>query len=202
MDCKSTAGQPAGLLRRLAALCYDLLLVIALAFVATFAMLPLTGGEAILASTQGALAHAYHALWMLVVFAYFGWCWTRSGQTLGMRAWRIELQDIAGRRVGWPGAITRFLLGTGVVFLAVLGAWYLRHASGWLQAVGAAGLLAPLVLNFAWIPFDGASRSLLDHVGGVRVRRTGPVSPTGRARSRPRRRPSAAPWDPRPPGAD
>ena len=173
MDQKSRAGQPAGLLRRLAALFYDLLLVIALAFVATFAMLPLTRGEAILASTQGALAHAYHAVWLLAVFAYFGWCWTRSGQTLGMRAWRIALQDTGELRLGWPGAIVRFLLGAGISFLAVLGTWYLWHSEGWLQSAGAATLLMPLVLNFAWVSFDGTGRSLQDLVGGARVVRSG-----------------------------
>ncbi len=171
MDDKSTVGTPAGLLRRLSALFYDLLLVIALAVVTTFAMLPLSRGEAILASTQGALAHAYHAVLALLVFAYFGWCWTRSGQTLGMRAWRLELQDAGGRRLGWPGAIARFLLGAGIAFLAMLGAWYLRRPEGWLQSAGAALLLAPLVLNFGWIPFDRAGRSLQDLVGGSRVLR-------------------------------
>ena len=173
MDPKSRAGQPAGLLRRLAALLYDSLLAVALAVVATFAMLPLAQGEAILASTQGSLAHAYHAVCLIVVFTYFGWCWTRSGQTLGMRAWRLELQDVAGRRLGWPGAAARFLIGAGVAFLAVLGAWYLRHAENLLQSAGAAALLAPLVLNFAWIPFDGAGRSLQDLAGGARVLRVG-----------------------------
>ena len=86
MDEESAAWTPAGLPRRLAAVLYDSLLAVAIAFVATFAMLPLTGGEAILASTQGALEHAYRAVLMLVLFAYFGGCWTRSGQTLGLRA--------------------------------------------------------------------------------------------------------------------
>jgi len=173
MDQKSRAGQPAGLLRRLAALFYDLLLVIALAFVATFAMLPLTHGEAILASTQGALAHAYHAVWLLAVLAYFGWSWTRTGQTLGMRAWRIALRDTGERQLGWPGALVRFLLGAGIAFLAVLGTWHLWHSQGWLQSAGATALLMPLVLNFAFVPFDGAGRSLQDLVGGARVVRVG-----------------------------
>jgi uncharacterized RDD family membrane protein YckC len=169
MDEISTVGTRAGLLRRLSALFYDLLLVIALAFVATFAMLPLTRGEAILPSTQGAIAHAYHAVLVLVVFAYFGWCWTRSGQTLGMRAWRLELLDTAGQRLRWPGAIARFLLGTGIAFLAMLGAWYLRRPEDWLHSAGATLLLAPLVLNFAWIPFDRAGRSLQDLALRARV---------------------------------
>jgi uncharacterized RDD family membrane protein YckC len=173
MDDKSRAGQPAGLLRRLAALFYDSLLVIALAFVATFAMLPLAHGEAILVSTQGALAHAYHAVLLVIVFAYFGWCWTRSGQTLGMRAWRLELQDAGGRKLGWPAAIERFLLGTGIAVLAALGAWYLRRPDNGLQSAGAAALLVPLVLNYAWVRVDRAGRSLQDLAGRARVLRRG-----------------------------
>jgi uncharacterized RDD family membrane protein YckC len=132
MDEKSTTGTAAGLPRRAAALFYDVLLVIALAFVTTFAMLPLTGGEALLVSSRGAVGHLYHAVLLLVVFAYFGWCWTRSGQTLGMRAWRIVLQDSTAR-------------------------------------VGAAVLLIPLILDFAWIAVDRAGRSLLDLALGTRV---------------------------------
>ncbi len=173
MDRKTTAGQPAGLWRRLAALIYDLLLVTALAFVVTFAMLPLTRGEAILAARQGALAHAYHAAWLVAVFGYFGWCWTRSGQTLGMRAWRIALRGAGNERVTWPAALVRFLLGAGLGYLAVLGGWQLREAESGLPAIAAAALLAPLVLNFAWIRVDGSGRSLLDVIGGLSVVRSG-----------------------------
>lgn len=165
------AGAPAGLLRRLAALFYDLLLAIALAFVATFAMLPLSRGEAILSSTQGFLGHAYHALLALLAFAYFGWSWTRSGQTLGMRAWRIRLEPAAGGRLTWTESLIRFLLGTGLAWLAAIGAWYLSRPGFPLGAAGAAALVAPLVLNYAWIPFDAERRSLQDLAGRARVRR-------------------------------
>jgi uncharacterized RDD family membrane protein YckC len=171
MDEESAAQSPAGLPRRLAALLYDALLALALAFAATFAMLPLTGGEAILASTQGALGHAYRGVLLVVLFAYFGGSWMRSGQTLGMRAWRIQLVDAAGRKLGWSGAIGRFLLGTGMLVLAVLGAWQLRWPAGTLAAAGGVALLLPLAVNFAWIPFDGAGRSLLDLATGARIRR-------------------------------
>jgi uncharacterized RDD family membrane protein YckC len=168
MDEEST-GRPAGLARRLAALFYDTLLVVALAFAATFAMLPLTRGEAILSSSQGLVADAYHAVLLFVVFGYFGWCWTRNGQTLGMKAWRIELRSSTGGRLGWPGAIGRFLLSVGMAFLALAGAWYLRNPAGLLPAAGAAALVVPLLLNFAWIPFDRAGRSLLDLAVGTQV---------------------------------
>ena len=171
MDGKSVAGRPAGLWRRLAALLYDLLLVIALAFAATFAFLPFTRGEAILASTQGALGYAYRALLLLLAFGYFGGSWTRSGQTLGMKAWRIELVTAAGDRLRWPGALARFLLGTGMSILAVIGAWYLRRPPSALAAAGAAALLAPLALNFGWIPFNAARQSVQDLASSARVQR-------------------------------
>jgi uncharacterized RDD family membrane protein YckC len=171
MDEESTTGAPAGLLRRLAALLYDLLLVIALAFAVTFAMLPLTDGEAILTSTQGFVAHAYHAVLLLVVFAYFGGSWTRSGQTLGMKAWRIRLELEDGRRLDWAGAAVRFALGAGIACVAVTGAWYLSRPGSPLAHAGAAAMLAPAVFNFAWILLDRAGRSLQDIAGSARVLR-------------------------------
>jgi uncharacterized RDD family membrane protein YckC len=168
----ATTPAPAGLFRRLAALLYDVLLVIALAVVATFAMLPLTGGEAILTKTQGILGHAYHAAWLLVVFGYFAWCWMRSGQTLGLRAWRIRLERRDGRRIGWAGAALRYLAGLVLAWLAIAGGWYLRRAGNALETAGAASLFAPLLANFAWIPFDRERRSLLDLAGRMRAVRT------------------------------
>jgi uncharacterized RDD family membrane protein YckC len=171
MDGNSTAGRPAGLLRRLAALLYDLLLVAALAMAATFAMLPLAGGEAILDSTQGLLARVYHAVLLLLVFGYFGASWTRSGQTLGMKAWRIELLSEGGARLAWPGAAVRFVLGACMTVLAGLGAFHLVRPASPLAAAGAAALLAPLVLNFAWTLIDPGKRSVQDLAGGARILR-------------------------------
>lgn len=169
MDEESATGPNAGLLRRLAALLYDLLLVIALVFVVSFAMLPLTGGEAILTSTQGPVGHLYHGVLTLTAFTYFGWCWTRGGQTLGMKAWQIRLEAADGGRLNWAGALIRFTLGAAVSWMAAVGGWYLLDRGGTLQTAGACAMLAPLVVNFAWIPFDSAGRSLLDLAGRTRV---------------------------------
>jgi len=171
MENASTVGTPAGLFRRLAALFYDLLLVIALGFVATFAMLPLTHGEAILSSTQGLVGHAYHALLAILVFAYFGWSWTRSGQTLGMRAWRIRLESSGGKPLNWAESLLRFVLGSGLAWLAALGVWYLSRPGSPLGQLGAAALLAPLLVNYGWIWFDDEGRSLQDLAGRAHMRR-------------------------------
>lgn len=171
MDEQSTTGAPAGLLRRLAAVFYDALLIVALLFTATFAMLPLAGGEAILASTQGWLGHLYHALLWLTGFAYFGLCWTRGGQTLGMRAWRIRLQTADGGTPNWADSLVRFTLGAMLAVLAALGLWYLRLPGWSLRDLAAALLLLPAIANLAWIAFDPAGRSLQDLAGSLQVRR-------------------------------
>lgn len=169
----ATTGAPAGLFRRLAALLYDLFPAVALAFAASFAMLPLSRGEAILDSTPDHLGVVYHAFWPLVVFAYFGWSWTRSGQTLGLRAWRLRLEREAGGRIGWLAAAGRYGIGLALLWSAGVGAWNLRAAATPLAVAADAALIAPLVLNFAWIVVDRQCRSLVDLAGRTRVRRVG-----------------------------
>jgi uncharacterized RDD family membrane protein YckC len=172
MDQESTTDAPAGLFRRLAAFFYDLLLAIAIAFIATAAMLPLAHGEAILTATQGFVGHLYHAVLLFAVFTYFGRCWTRSGQTLGMKAWRIRIESNDGRRLGWGAAILRFVLGAAVAWMAVIGAWYLRRPEGPLAIAAAIAMIVPAILNFAWIPIGTEGRSLQDYAGHLRVVRT------------------------------
>ncbi|MGH8250359.1 MAG: RDD family protein [Steroidobacteraceae bacterium] len=171
MDEESTTGTPAGILRRLAAFVYDALLVTALLFVATYALLPLTGGEAILTETQGPLGHLYHGLMLLLGFVYFALCWTRGGQTLGMMSWRIRLQGRGGSAPGWADAIVRYALGSAVLLLAIAGAWNLRASGGSLHELAAVLMVLPVVANWLWIAIDGESRSLLDLAGGMRVLR-------------------------------
>jgi uncharacterized RDD family membrane protein YckC len=107
----------------------------------------------------------------LLVFGYFGASWTRSGQTLGMRAWNIELRSEGGGRLRWPGAAVRFVLGACMTLLAALGAFHLVRPAGPLAVAGAAALLAPLVLNFAWTLVDPGQRSVQDLAGGARLLR-------------------------------
>jgi uncharacterized RDD family membrane protein YckC len=170
---EQSASAPASLFRRIAALMYDLLLITALLLVLTFALLPLTGGEAILTSTQGWFGRLYHALQLLVAFGYFGICWTHSGQTLGMKAWRIRLETADGRPPNWADALVRFTIGATFLLLAVLGIWHLR-APGWdLGDLAAVLLLLPAPINLAWVPFDQSGRSLQDLAGRMRVLKQG-----------------------------
>lgn len=114
-----TAPAPrAGLWRRLAALLYDALLIFSLLFAATALWLVFTGGEAV--TTGNILFQLYLGT---VTILFYGWCWTHGGQTLGMKAWRLQLRALDGRPIGWPQALRR--CGAGVLSWAALGLGYL-----------------------------------------------------------------------------
>ena len=112
----------AGLLRRLGAMLYDLLIVAALMFIVTALFLPFTGGEAITPGESGALERIYQAALLLVVVLFFGVFWTWRGQTIGMLAWRLRVQRPDGSVLTWRDALIR--LAGACVSLAALGLGY------------------------------------------------------------------------------
>lgn len=165
---RESAGATAGILRRLAALLYDLLLTAALLFAAGFLVLPLTGGEAVPPANQGAAAYGYRAWLLLVAFGYFGHSWTR-GRTLGMAAWRLRLTTPGGGPPGWRAALLRYAIGALIACSAALGTWYLGAGGSPLVAASGGALLLPLVANYAAIATDGARRTLQDRLCGMRM---------------------------------
>src|SRR5699024_4354262 len=106
---------PATLPRRLAAACYDLLLVVGLWFVAVFALLPFNAGHAIDGSSP-----LFRLYLFIVPYLFFSWFWTRSGQTLGMRAWRLQLRNENGLAVSWYQALLRYV-SAWVAWLSIIG---------------------------------------------------------------------------------
>lgn len=115
----------AGVLRRLGAMFYDLLLVIAVMMVATAVFLPLTGGEAITSERYGAWEYAYRVLLLAIVILFFGLFWTRRGQTLGMTAWRLRLEREDGSLLSWADVIKRLAGATVSLVLAFAGYWWI-----------------------------------------------------------------------------
>lgn len=97
---------------RLAALLYDLLVLVAIWMVAAALVLLAFRGEVDVAH-QPPLYHAVLQLVLLVLTAlYFAVSWSRGGQTIGMRAWRVRLVDAQGGSPGWRRALLRFVLAT------------------------------------------------------------------------------------------
>lgn len=117
----------AGLIRRLAAMVYDwfLLFAITLAYGATILAIRIwatdtDAAQAPYAGVQGLLFLA--GLWFCLGL-FYSWCWRRSGQTLGMKTWRLQLRQVNGAQPTWQQCALRSLLAP--VSLVVLGAGYL-----------------------------------------------------------------------------
>lgn len=123
----------AGVGRRLAAMIYDALLLIALWAVATALFLPLTGGEYI-ESGGPLITNAYRLALILVWVGFYGLFWIRSGQTLGMLAWRLKLVCESGEPVRWRDVIARLAAGVLSLLPAGLGffwLWFDRERLTW-----------------------------------------------------------------------
>lgn len=134
------AARPA-LLRRLAAIFYDLWLIAALWLLGAMAD---TVIRTAIGGTPGEGQHWLLQLYMaLTPPLFFTWFWTHGGQTLGMRAWRIRLVNDQGANVSTAQALRRCLwalpslalFGFGliwVIFDENKAAWHDRASQTWL----------------------------------------------------------------------
>ena len=108
---------PAGVGRRLGALLYDVLLIIALWMITTLAVV-IARGEVFTGLPMQLLFFAE----VVVFYAYF---WARGGQTLGMRAWRLQLVNAEGRRPSPKAIFKRMCIGPLSLVCVGLGyVWY------------------------------------------------------------------------------
>ncbi|MBT8130687.1 MAG: RDD family protein [Gammaproteobacteria bacterium] len=109
------------LLRRLGAIAYDLMIIMAILIVATAPTLFLTRGEAVLAGTTW-----FQIYIALIILTYFVVSWWRRGQTIGMIAWRLRLQSIHSPKPSFMRCVFRALaallslLALGLGFLWIL----------------------------------------------------------------------------------
>jgi uncharacterized RDD family membrane protein YckC len=95
-----------GMLRRLASMLYEAMLLFAVAFLATWLFQFAAGTLRI----EGWRMHLLQLFLLAVFAAYFLWCWLRGGQTLAMKTWRIRLVAKNGHgRLAPAAALARFL---------------------------------------------------------------------------------------------
>lgn len=119
----------AGLIRRLAALFYDFLLCVALVMVVTLiyqqgVLRMIYGGETLMAMSQAGQLDRdplLASLALLSLFAFFAKFWTHNGQTLGMQAWGLRVQNADGRAIDLWQALLRFVVAIGSWLFAGLG---------------------------------------------------------------------------------
>ena len=113
------AYKPAGLLVRLAAMFYDTLLLLSTLLIATAIALMVTKG------TLHTHNPFFRTLLFLICFSFYAWFWLHGGQTLGMRAWKLRLQNINGRPITIWQALLRFLVAIPSLALAGLGFFWM-----------------------------------------------------------------------------
>ena len=132
-----------GLVRRLAAILYDTLVLIAILMAATVPVVFVAGG----AMEQSlAFRTALRVYELLIGFAFFGGFWHFGGQTIGMRAWRIRVVRSDGGPCRWRDAAVRY--GVAILSWTVLG------------------------LGFLWSLIDGERRTWHDIASDTRLVRT------------------------------
>lgn len=136
-------GASAGFGRRLAALIYDAFLLVALLMIFTGGALFFTHGAAVEFATVGNWVYVYRAGLVLVIAGYYALNWLHSGQTLGMRAWRLRTVSNSDRPLTWRAVILRAVFG----FIA----W------------------APAALGVLWLYLDPEHLALHDRLSRTRV---------------------------------
>ncbi|MGB0468213.1 MAG: RDD family protein [Pontibacterium sp.] len=90
-------------LKRLGAMVYDFMLIVALWMLIGAIAVAFNDGEAV----EGAL---FNTVLFLATFSFFAFFWTRNGQTLGMMAWRLRVQTLEGGPISLTQALIRFLV--------------------------------------------------------------------------------------------
>ena len=116
---------PAGLLRRLGSMVSDGLVTLGVLLLVTlFVFVPVLhvlGKKAMVPSEVGwMLTSIYLACVLSILFVFNGYFWVRSGQTVGMRAWRIKVESEQGRLLTWTEALRRWLLSVSPWFGALV----------------------------------------------------------------------------------
>jgi uncharacterized RDD family membrane protein YckC len=155
----------ASLKRRLAALVYELLLLVAVVFAASFALLPFvtpTRGNELVRPGVPERA-ALFCILFAVLAAYFVWCWSNGRRTLAMKTWKLRLVRADGSVVTPKIALMRYLAawigpGLAVAMYAVLARYGWGAHAAWLVA-----------FNFLWAFVDRDRLFLHDRIAGTRV---------------------------------
>jgi uncharacterized RDD family membrane protein YckC len=96
--------QPAGLGRRLGAIVYDSLLILALLFLGSVPFVAAWGGEPVAPGTL-----AYQLTLLTLTYLFFVGFWSGYGRTLGMQSWRLRIEAPDGGKPSVAAASLRFL---------------------------------------------------------------------------------------------
>lgn len=155
---------PCPLWRRLLALVYDLLIVVAIVMVVGLLCQLATGGRLITTGAKTIVPIWYQLLQGLVIAAYFISSWRRGGQTVGMRPWHIRVTRDDGGPVTLQQSLIRLLVAGAPMVLLLLAPTFGLRITLWTLLVVWAGWFAVALL-------DRRRRAVHDLAAGTEVRR-------------------------------
>ena len=162
----------ASLPRRLGALMYEALLLVAMAFVAGFVFLPLVSPAGIAHAAPSVPTPFARAMMFCALTAgtaaYYAWCWSGGRRTLPQKTWRLRVVTRCGATLGRRQALLRYAAGWIGIALALAG-YAALHASG-----HARNALAFVALNYCWAIVDRDGQFLHDRIAGTVVVRDRP----------------------------
>lgn len=146
-----------GLFRRLASMVYDALALFGVLVVAAaILVIPLGIGIGYQIPSHSI---GFRLYLLAVILGYFAWPWTKGGQTLGMRAWRIRAIRTDGGELTWRDALLR--LAAASLSWAALG------------------------LGFLWVLVDRDGLAWHDRLSGTRLVMVPKLTRSGNDRSAP-----------------
>jgi len=156
----------ASLTRRLGALGYEVLLLVAMAFVAGFLFLPFLSRDAS-HQTLTVPSHVARALMFGALAAgaglYYTWCWSGGRRTLPQKTWQLRLVDRRGAAPARARALIRYAAFWIGPALALIG-YAALHAAGYGRNALAFG-----ALNYCWAIVDPDRQFLHDRIAGTFV---------------------------------
>ena len=125
-------------IRLLLVLIYDAFTLVGLLFLMGAIMLAARMGETVESGDIG-----FKLYLLFSIYLYLAWCWSRGGQTLGLKSWKAKVVTMDGYSLSWQTSLKRFLAA----------------ALSWL----------PLGLGYIWVIFDKEGRSWHDRLSGTQI---------------------------------
>jgi uncharacterized RDD family membrane protein YckC len=162
-DLPACPAPTPSIMRRIAAIPYEGLLLLALVLIASF---PIAGLKGL--TLVGVPHLVFQGYLLLVTGLYFTWQWQKNGQTLPMKTWRFRVAKSDGTRLSWGRAVLRFttaLFFFGPACAGVLLLFFPDRVSPLITMWA----FFPLIATLLYARFDAEGQFLHDRLAGTSI---------------------------------
>lgn len=153
--------QNSGLVRRVAAMIYDALLLFAVLMLASVPFVVPMGGE----DMESTYKLIYQLAMLAVIYLFFVGYWTTRGRTLGMQSWGLQIVNQDGNVPSLGQATVRFVAASSS-WVCMLGGVYLLVSD---QAAAAVVAWLVFAVIFFWQLWDKDTLALHDRLSRTRT---------------------------------